>query len=70
MQVTDLEYLEILAQYCREELDLRITDNEEKMRIMMKTFPALWPILDSICILEQTSFQDSPPNAEDQVQNF
>ena len=56
MQVTNLEHLEVLALYCKEELDLRITENEDKMKAIIKTFPALWPILDSVCTLENTKF--------------
>ena len=56
MQVTNLEHLEVLAEFCKEELDLRILDNQDKMRVMIKTFPALWLILDSICTIERSKF--------------
>ena len=60
MQVNNLENLEILAEYCREDLDLRIIRNKDKLTSLMKTFPALWPIMDSICSLEKTKFLPLP----------
>ena len=56
LQVTDLKNLDDLAEYCREELDLRILENKEKLNSLIKALPALWPIIDSICELEETKF--------------
>ena len=56
LQVNDLKNLEVLAEYCKEELDLRIFVNKDKLNSLVKTLPALWPIIDSICELEETKF--------------
>ena len=56
MQVTNLEHLDTLAEYCKEELDLRIIRNKDKLQALIKTFPALWPILDSICRIDDIKF--------------
>ena len=56
MQVTELEALDILGDFCREELNIRILENRQKMSILIKTLPALWPLLDSICSIENSNY--------------
>ena len=60
LQVTTLEPLDSLAEYCRQELDLRVHENKDKLTAIIKTFPALWPILDSICTLEKAKYLPVP----------
>lgn len=55
-QGTDLEILERLAEFCKGQLDLRIVENEENLRDISRMLPVLWPILDSICKLEESDF--------------
>ena len=56
IQVHNLEALDYLRDFCTEELDLRLVQNEDKLREIMKSFPALWPTLESICSLEKSKF--------------
>ena len=60
LQVTSSEPLEILNLYCREELDLRVVENETKIKILVKRLPVLWPILDAICGIERTKYLPRP----------
>ena len=60
LQVKELIILEILSEYCREELDIRILENRDKMSTLIKSLPALWPLLDNICILESRKFLPRP----------
>ena len=54
LQVTNLETLDFLREFCQENLDLRVVQNASRMKAVIKAFPALWPSLDSICSLEKT----------------
>ena len=56
IQVNKLDVLEYLSEYCKEELDLRIIQNEEKLKAVIKSLPALWPTLDAICSIEKSKF--------------
>ena len=56
VQVNNVEVLEFLSEYCRETLDLRVIQNEVKLKAVIQSLPALWPTLDSICIMENCKF--------------
>ena len=56
MQVNNVEVLEDLSNYCREEFDIRTIENKDKLKRIMSALPAIWPILDDICTLERTKF--------------
>ena len=56
LQVTKLESLDILGDYCQETLDIRSIENRDKMSTLIKTLPALWPLLSSVCDLENSKY--------------
>ena len=56
LQNNSNESLEHLSQFCKEELDLQIVENETELKLIVKSFPALWPALDEICSIEQSKF--------------
>ena len=56
VQVNNVEVLEDLSNYCREEFDIRTIENKDKLKRIMSALPAIWPILDDICTLERTKF--------------
>ena len=56
VQVNNVEVLEDLSNYCREEFDMRTIENKDKLKRIMSALPAIWPILDDICTLERTKF--------------
>ena len=56
VQVNNLDVLDYLYEYCGEALDLRIIQNEVKLKAVSKSFPALWPTLEAICSLEKCKF--------------
>ena len=60
LQVKELTILETLSNYCREELDIRILENRDKMSSLIKSLPALWPLLDEICNLESRKYLPRP----------
>ena len=56
VQTCDVSSLDYLGDYCREELDLQILQHEEKIKLVIKSFPAIWPTLDAICSLEKCKY--------------
>ena len=56
VQVNEIEILEDLSEFCREELDVRVIENEVQLKRIVAALPALWPIIDDICFLEKSKF--------------
>ena len=56
LQVSNNEPLEFLKAYCNETVNIRDVEHIQKLKIVMSELPAFWPILDSICLLENGTF--------------
>ena len=56
VQVNEMVVLDDLGKFCREELDLRILGNQDKIKSITASLPAIWPLLDDICSLEKSKF--------------
>ena len=56
LQVSCPEPLQFLEEFCQETLDLRDVANVEKIRLIMNELPAFWPILNNICLKEESRF--------------
>ena len=56
LQVSNNEPLEYLKDYCNETVNIRDVEHLQKLKIVMSELPAFWPILDSICLLENRTF--------------
>ena len=56
LQVNTIDHLNYLEEFCMENLDLRIKSNKDKLKAVSCSFPALWPIIDAICSLEDSKF--------------
>ena len=56
VQVNGIEVLEHLSQFCRQELDLRVLSNQDKLKGISEALPAVWPILENICSIEKSKF--------------
>ena len=56
LQVSNNEPLEFLKAYCNETVNIRDVEHIQKLKIVMSELPAFWPILDSICLLENGNF--------------
>ena len=56
LQVTNLEVIDHLRDYCQETLDLRNLQNEKQLKQVLLNLPALWPILNDISRLERTNY--------------
>ena len=54
LQCTGPEALQILMDFCNEQLDLRSNTNREKIETLKREFPALWSSLQEILLLEKT----------------
>ena len=56
LQVSSELPLEYLKSYCEETVNLRDAAHIDKLRLVRSQLPAFWAILDSICVLERTTF--------------
>ena len=56
LQTNTIEPLKLLQSFCLEDLDLRIVENNLQLQTISSSLPALWPILEEICLLEKTKF--------------
>ena len=56
IQVTHASPLNYLESFCNEELDVRCVGEIEKLELLQREMPALWPILTRILDLEGTKY--------------
>ena len=56
IQVTNFIPLDILQNFCNEDIDLKDIENIEELRLMQEQIPVLWTILDDICLFEGETY--------------
>ena len=56
LQVSNSKPLKYLKSYCEQTVNIREPINIKKLQVVISELPAFWPILDNICMLENSAF--------------